>query len=36
MNICKKNQIFMFDLEILVKTITPVTNLPKKKVAWEI
>ena len=33
MNICEENQIFMFDLEILVKTITPITNLLKKR-SW--
>ena len=30
MNICEENQIFMFDLEILVKTITPLTNQKKR------
>ena len=29
MTICKENQVFMFDLEILVKTITRITNLLK-------
>ena len=29
MNICKENQVFMFDVEILVTTITPITNLYK-------
>ena len=37
MNICEEIQIFMFDLEILVKAITFIANLKKKKmVAWEI
>ena len=30
MNICKEIQVFMFDLEILVKTITPITIYKKK------
>ena len=31
MNICKSNQIFMFDLEIHVKTITPLPIYKEKK-----
>ena len=31
MNVCEENQVFMFDLEILVKTITPITNLLRKR-----